>query len=129
MEQRYQVGARSSFLATREHARQAREDIEDQLGTVPPGTPVILDFTGVHGVTVSFVDELLAKLIVGGGPAEQAGHGIVVEGASDGVREVLETALARRKVTVPVVRPPARGSGASRPMLCRVIHAALSSRA
>ena len=51
---RYQLGARSDFLATREHARQVREDVEEQLGKVPPGTPLILDFSGVAGMTVSF---------------------------------------------------------------------------
>jgi len=125
---RYQIGAWGAFLATRDHGRQVREDVEDQLGKVPPDTPLILDFSGVEGITASFADELLAKLVVSGGPNRQVGRGIVVEEANDEVRETLETALARRKVPAPAMRRPGRGSSVSRGRICHVIHAALGSR-
>lgn len=127
--ERYQVGTWNAFLATREHGRQIREDIEDQLGKVPPGTALVLDFSEVSGITVSFGDELLAKLLVSGGPSEQAGREIVVEGANDDVRETLETALARRKLAAPAMRRPSSGSSVSRGRIRHIIHAALGSRA
>ena len=125
---RYQIGAWSAFLATRERGRQVREDVEEHLEKVPPGRPLILDFSGVKGITASFGDELLAKLVVSRGPGDQASCGIVVEGACDEVREILERALARRKVPAPAMRRLGRGSSVSRRRVCHLLQAALGSR-
>jgi hypothetical protein len=126
--ERYRLWAWNAFLATREHGRQVRRDVEDELGKMPRGTTLILDFSGVDGITTSFGDELVAKLVASGGAGHQSGCSIAVEGASDDVRETLETALARRQVAVPAMRSRSRGFSVSRGQICHVIHAALGIR-
>jgi hypothetical protein len=88
----------SSFLATRERGRRVREDVEHELGQLDAGQTLALDFAGVEGVTVSFGDELLAKLVIDRSTGQFVDRGLVVEGANEDVRETLETVLARRKV-------------------------------
>lgn len=96
----YRVAERwsSPFLATRERGRRVREDVEDELGRIEAGHTLALDFSGVEGVTVSFGDELLAKLVIDRATGRFLDRGLVVEGANEDVRETLETVLARRKV-------------------------------
>lgn len=96
---RYEVVKWSNFLATRERGRRVREEIEQMLAGLPPSDPVVIvDFTGVEGITVSFGDECIAKLIVGRMAGDFADRGLVVEGANDDVRETLDNVLFRRKL-------------------------------
>lgn len=88
----------SSFLATRERGRRVREDVEKELSALLAGQILALDFAGVEGVTVSFGDELVAKLVIDRGSGQFVDCGLVVEGANEDVRETLETVLIRRKV-------------------------------
>jgi STAS-like domain of unknown function (DUF4325) len=125
--ERHRLGAWNAFLATREHGRQVRRDVENELAKMPPGTTLILDFSGVDGITTSFGDELLAKLVASGGAGHESGCSIVVEGASDDVWETLETALARRQVAVPAMRSRSRGFSVGRDPISYVIHAASAS--
>ena len=89
----------NSFLATRERGRRVREDVERQLNTLAPGQTLALDFTDIEGITVSFGDELVAKLIIDRGAGQFVDRGLVLEGANEDVHETLETVLARRKVS------------------------------
>ena len=95
---RYPVGRWGKFLATRERGRQVREDVETQLAQMPAGESFMLDFSGVDGVTVSFGDEFLARLVLARASGDFADRGLVIEGDNEDVRETLETVLARRKV-------------------------------
>ena len=95
---RYEMSKWSPFLATRERGRRVREEIEDHLRLLAPGDTLPIDFAGVEGITVSFGDECIAKLIL----ARQAGdlddRGLVIEQMNPDVRETLEAVLTRRKV-------------------------------
>jgi predicted ArsR family transcriptional regulator len=92
---RYQVARWNNFLATRERGRQVREDIESRLAELGA---VVLDFADVDGITVSFGDECVARLVIARAAGDFADRGLVMEGANEDVRETLETVLARRKV-------------------------------
>lgn len=96
----YKIAERwsSAFLATRDRGRRVREDVEAELGRIAVGETLALDFTDVEGVTVSFGDELLAKLVIDRQTGQFTDRGLVVEGANEDVHETLETVLARRKV-------------------------------
>jgi len=96
----YRVAERwsSPFLATRDRGRRVREDVEREIGQLDAGRTLALDFAGVEGVTVSFGDELLAKLVIDRATGQSVDRGLVVEGANEDVRETLETVLLRRKV-------------------------------
>jgi hypothetical protein len=102
--ERYDVAARwNSFLATRERGRRVREDIENHLAKVAAGDTLILDFAGVDGITVSFGDESVAKLVLSRESGDFADRGMAVEGANEDVRETLESVLSRRKLAVAIV--------------------------
>jgi hypothetical protein len=96
----YRIAERwNSFLATRDRGRRVREDVEDQLAKLEPGQTLSLDFADVEGITVSFGDELVAKLIIDRAAGPYVDRGLVLEGANEDVHETLETVLARRKVS------------------------------
>jgi hypothetical protein len=96
----YRVSDRwsSSFFATRDRGRRVREDVESEIGRLQGGQTLALDFAGVEGVTVSFGDELLAKLVIDRSTGQFVDRGLVIESANEDVRETLETVLTRRKV-------------------------------
>lgn len=95
---RYEVARWNNFLATRERGRQVREDIEAQFVALPAGDALVLDFSGVDGITVSFADESVARIVLARASGDFADRGLVIDGANEDVRETLETVLARRKV-------------------------------
>ena len=96
----YEISERwsSSFLATRDRGRRVREDVEREIAKLDAGKTLALNFAGVEGVTVSFGDELLAKLVIDRASGQSVDRGLIVEGANEDVRETLETVLMRRKV-------------------------------
>ena len=97
----YDVAATwNPFLATRERGRRVREDIDERLVGLSPGEILVLNFSGVEGITVSFGDECVAKLIMARASGDFADRGIVIEGANEDVRETLEAVLSRRKLSV-----------------------------
>jgi hypothetical protein len=99
--ERYKVAARwNKFLATRERGRQVREDLELHLSRLPAGDTLVVDFSGVKGITASFADESVAKLIMARASGDFADRGMVIEGSNEDVRETLEAVLVRRKLAV-----------------------------
>lgn len=100
----YRIAERwNAFLATRERGRRVREDVESRLAELTAGQTLTLDFTDVEGITVSFGDELVAKLIIDRAGGQFADRGLVLEGANEDVNETLDTVLARRKVAGVIV--------------------------
>ncbi len=95
---RYEVARWSVFLATRERGRRVREEIEQRLTELPVGDTLVLDFKGVEGITVSFGDECVAKLVIGRQAGDFADRGLIIEGANEDVRETLDNVLFRRKL-------------------------------
>ena len=102
---RYQVARWNNFLATRERGRQVREDIEAKLAQLSAGDTLVLDFSGVDGITVSFGDETVAKLVLARAAGDFADRGLAIEGANEDVHETLETVMARRKVAAVAIVP------------------------
>lgn len=102
---RYAVAEEGRFLATRERGRRVREDIERHLARTARGETLVLDFSGVEGITVSFGDESVAKLVVARTSGDFVNRGMVVEGANEDVRETLESTLTRRKLAIVSVQP------------------------
>jgi len=96
---RYEVARWSVFLATRERGRRVREEIEQRLAGLPVGDTLILDFKGVEGITVSFGDECVAKLVLARTSGDFADRGLLVEGANEDVQETLDAVLSRRKLS------------------------------
>jgi hypothetical protein len=95
---RYPIAKWNTFLATRERGRRVREEIEAQLALIKAGDCLALDFAGVEGITVSFGDECVAKLLLARASGDFIDRGLVLEGANDDVHETLETVLERRKL-------------------------------
>jgi hypothetical protein len=95
---RYQVVKWNAFLATRERGRRVREDVEEKLAGLAPGDVLSMDFADVEGITVSFGDECVAKLILNRTSGDFADRGLVIERANEDVHETIETVLARRKL-------------------------------
>lgn len=89
----------NAFLATRERGRRVREDIEAQMSKIVPGDSLVLDFSGVDGITVSFGDECVAKLILARSSGDFTDRGLAIRGANEDVRETLEAVLSRRKAS------------------------------
>jgi hypothetical protein len=102
---RYEVAKWNAFLATRERGRRVREDIENQLSAAGVGETLVLDFAGVDGITVSFGDECVAKLVLARMAGDFTDRGLVVDGANEDIRETLDTVLARRKVAAVSLSP------------------------
>lgn len=99
----YPIAKWNAFLATRDRGRRVREDIEQKLASVPAGEALSLDFAGVEGITVSFGDECIAKLILARASGDFVDRGLLVENPNEDVRETLETVLERRKLAAVVL--------------------------
>jgi hypothetical protein len=95
----YEVAAWGVFLATRDRGRRVREDMEAKLKELAGGDTLVLSFAGVEGITVSFGDECIAKLLIDRSTGALADRGVVVEGLNEDVRETLEAVLTRRKIS------------------------------
>lgn len=91
------------FLATRERGRNVRADIEVVLSKVSVGEALVLNFVGVDGMTVSFGDECVAKLILARASGYFADRGIAISGANEDVRETLEAVLSRMKCSAVLI--------------------------
>lgn len=100
---RYEMGSQGAFLATRERGRRRREEIEEELRRLTAGDSLVVSFRGVEGITVSFGDECIAKLIVARSAGDFDDRGLLIEEMNDDVRETLEAALLRRKTAAAVL--------------------------
>ena len=100
---RYEVAKWSVFLATRERGRRVREEIEQHLAQLASGDNLAISFEGVEGITVSFGDECIAKLIIARLTGDFSDRGLVIEEMNTDVRETLEAVLSRRNVAAVVL--------------------------
>jgi hypothetical protein len=94
----YALAERGKTLATRPLGSQMREDLVRTAGSE---NEVVLDFTHVIGTSHSFADEFVACL------AEEVRNGVVnfalaIHGVSPDVERVVQKALDRRGLDVPV---------------------------
>lgn len=102
---KYDVARWGAFLATRERGRKVREDIEEKLAELPSGDTLVLNFSGIEGITVSFGDECVAKLIIDRTSGTFADRGVVIEAVNEDVRETFEAVLTRRKISAVCLGP------------------------
>jgi hypothetical protein len=82
------------FFATR---AKARDIIAERFEALPPGEPLVLDWSGVEAVTGAFASELAGRVL-------RTGRKIGTEGMNDEVRETWETAV--RRLAAPVTDEP-----------------------
>ena len=101
---RYEMGSRGVFLATRERGRRVREEIEQALQGLSPRDGLVISFKDVEGITVSFGDECIAKLIVARAAGDFDDRGLVIVEMNADVRETLEAVLLRRKTAAVVLK-------------------------
>jgi hypothetical protein len=99
MSYNYALADRGTTLATRPLGSQMREDL---VRRTAEEDEVVLDFTDVIGASHSFADEFVACL------AEEVQEGklvfaLAIHGASPDVERVIQKALDRRGLEVPVV--------------------------
>jgi hypothetical protein len=95
----YALAERGKTLATRPLGSQMREEL---VGCAKGEDEVVLDFTDVIGASHSFADEFVACL------AEEVRNGVLdfalaIHGVSPDVERVVQKALDRRGLDVPVV--------------------------
>jgi len=79
------VAASGRFFATRDSARRI---FTERVASLPPGEPLVLDWTGVEAVTGAFASELATWI---DGTSREVG----CQGMNDEVREAWETAVLR----------------------------------
>lgn len=92
MRTRLDVAEHRTTLATRPVAVALRGEIE---GAVLAGKSVVIDFSSVLAASSSSIDELVGVL---GEWALQTESSVQIEGASDEVMAVVETAVNRRQI-------------------------------
>lgn len=86
------------FLGGRGTAHAARRAAEELLGH-DPSAVVVLDFSGVEGVSHSFADELLSPLSELLHEAMQ--HRVLLANCADDVREELELVASMHRLFMP----------------------------
>jgi hypothetical protein len=95
----YALAERGNTLATRPLGSQMREDLARRAADEDE---VVLDFTDVIGASHSFADEFVACLAEGVQKGDLK-FTFVINGASPDVERVIQKALDRRGLDVPVV--------------------------
>jgi hypothetical protein len=101
---RYEIATKwGAFPATRERGRRVREEIEQELTRLSSGDSLAVSFKGVEGITVSFGDECIAKLIVSRSAGDFDDRGLIIKEINAVVREELEAVLSRRKTAAVVL--------------------------
>ncbi|MCF6281459.1 MAG: STAS-like domain-containing protein [Candidatus Polarisedimenticolaceae bacterium] len=84
-------GEQNSFLGTRFHAQPIREQLEECLAR---NEVVTIDFSGVSGVTQSFIDELLGRIVL------EQGADIIdrmrFKGCTSDLQTIIQVVLGRR---------------------------------
>ena len=83
------------FLATRSKGRAIREDLEDRIARQHPDS-VLIDFTGVEAMTISFADEFLGRFyaaLTADAPA------ILIVGLNDENVTTISICMERRDLT------------------------------
>jgi hypothetical protein len=95
----YPLAEKGRTLATRPLGLQLREDLTR---LAAGNDEVVLDFSGVSGTSHSFADEFVAHLAEEVRDGEQD-FSLAIHSASPDVERVIQKALDRRGLKVPVV--------------------------
>jgi predicted transcriptional regulator len=87
------------FLATRSKGRTVREDLEDRIIRQRPDT-VLIDFTGVEAMTISFADEFLGRFYAA---LDTAAPAILLLGLNDENIATVSICLERRDLSAAAI--------------------------
>ncbi len=92
-------------LVTRETGRAARASFARELGSLPAGSVMTLDFSGVGIIDFSCADECLAKLVTRLIAGEYGEKYLRLTGLGESQRENIHVALERKRLPALLVRP------------------------
>lgn len=99
----FDVGVHGEFLATRSKARAVRDSLEKQIASPASDSTVIIDFSGVGAMTISFADEFLGKFYTSVAAGDISAAAIVLRGLNDETQETISVCLERRDLVAAVV--------------------------
>jgi hypothetical protein len=92
---KFAVRPHGQFLATRSSGRSVREELEDQVTRRHP-EEVVIDFTGVVAMTISFADEFLGRLYTSLAAGDLPAQAVLLLGLKDDTEETVAICLERR---------------------------------
>jgi anti-anti-sigma regulatory factor len=97
----YPVATLGSYLSTRDLGAKARSELEQRVRTAGEDAFLILDFSGVEAVTISFADEFLGRLSTARAAGDlPSGVGLMVTGLNEDIREAIDICLQRRGLAI-----------------------------
>ena len=92
----FDVGRHDAFLSTRDRGRKVLHDLEEHIAS---GTSrLVIDFTNVDAMTVSFTDEFLGKYYSTLATQDDGPTTVLVTGLNDDTRETIDLGLQRREL-------------------------------
>lgn len=94
----FDVSRHGKFLATRSSARTIRESLEAKATALDPSDTVVVDFTGVEAMTISFADEFLGKFYTALAAGDIPAQVVLLRGLNDDTRETVTVCLQRREL-------------------------------
>ncbi|MBM0202918.1 hypothetical protein JNW90_07270 [Micromonospora sp. STR1s_5] len=93
----YAVSAHGDFLATRGVARTALRDLEDRI-SFGAATHVVIDFTDVKAMTISFADEFLGRYYSALAANDRPPTTVLLTGLNEENQETVAVCLERREL-------------------------------
>ena len=94
----FDVSQHGAFLATRSSARTIRESLETKALALDPGDNLVIDFTGVQAMTISFADEFLGKFYTAVAAGDIPAQAVLLQGLHEDTRETVTLCLQRREL-------------------------------
>jgi hypothetical protein len=94
----FAVGQRGAFLATRGKARTIRQDLEERIASEPATELVVIDFSGVEAMTISFADEFLGRFFTALAAGDVRPIAILLNGLNEETTEAITICLERREL-------------------------------
>ncbi len=94
----YAVGQRGAFLATRNSARATREELERRIASAPASDVIVIDFSGVEAMTVSFADEFLGRFYTALAAGDVRPVAVLLTGLNEETTEAVDICLERREL-------------------------------
>ena len=85
-----------AFLATRNSAKTARTGLENKAASLDPSDVVVIDFSSVEAMTISFADEFLGKFYTAVAAGDIPPQLILLRGLNEETLEAATVCLERR---------------------------------
>lgn len=98
----YDVSQHGTFLATRNTARKVRESLEDIAASLVR-EEVLIDFSGVAAMTISFADEFLGKFYTSVAAGDVVVPVVLLRGLNEDTEETISICLQRRELLAAAV--------------------------